>query len=156
DWTVGDYRSAFEKVLLRQYEALISARHSWEESPDIKRFQLMRVELRNLRYTCETIADVLGMSRAHRIQSSLATLKSLQTTMGKIHDIHKLGKELVAWVSSRPFKTRALRMTVTTELENEIDCRMVEFKGHSLASGELLPRLQGQTTRRAVTANSSN
>jgi CHAD domain-containing protein len=96
------------------------------------------------------------VSRTHNVQSSLKKLKSLQTTMGKIHDIHKLRKELVAWVSSLPAKRRALGMAVASELQKEVDSRMVEFKDHSLVSGELLPSLQVQTNHSEVAANSSN
>jgi CHAD domain-containing protein len=142
DWTVGDYRDAFEKVLLRQYELLVRAHEGWEDSPDSKRFHRMRVELRELRYAGETIAEVLGLSHTRDIQSTLQTLKSLQTNMGNIHDLHKLRTELVAWISSRPEKKRSREMTTASEMQKEVERRLVEFKDHTLVSEDLLPRLQ--------------
>ena len=159
DWTAGDYRDAFEKVLLRQYDALVRAHEQWKDSPDGKRFHRMRVELRDLRYAGETIAEVLGLSHTRGIQSTLQMLKSLQTSMGNIHDIHKLRTELVAWIGGLPEKQRSSKMTVAAELQKEVDRRMVEFKDHPLVPGELLPRLPAprhRTTRGTAAAHSSN
>ena len=125
-------------------------------NPDNKGFHHVRVELRNLRYTCEAIAEVLDLSHTQNVQSSLEMLKSLQTTMGEIHDIHKLRTELVAWISSLPARKRTMGMAVASELQKEFDIRMVEFKGHSLASEELLPSLQRQAIPVEVAPSSSN
>jgi len=141
DWTTRDYFDAFEKVLRRQYESLIRAHEGWEASPDSTRFHRMRVQLRELRYAGETISEVLGLSRSRSVQSTLQELKSLQTNMGNIHDMHKLRTELVAWISSRPEKKRAHQMTAASEMHEEMQRRMVEFKSHSLVSQELLPHL---------------
>jgi CHAD domain-containing protein len=142
DWTVDDFRSAFEKALLRRYEALLQAHQAWENSPDNKLFHRMRVELRDLRYAAKAVAEILDLSGTREVRTSNQVLKSLQTTMGEIHDIHKLRTKLVAWISRRPSKKRALEMSVASELQKAADIRMVEFKDHSLASGELLPILQ--------------
>jgi len=156
-WTTSDYFDAFEKVLRRQYESLMRAHEGWTDSPDSKRFHRMRVELRELRYAGETISEVLGLSRSRGIRSTLQELKSLQTDMGDIHDIHKLRTELVAWISSRPEKKRARQMTAASEMQNQIERRMVEFKNHSLVSAELLPHLpepRRRTLRGSSEANS--
>jgi len=159
DWTDGDYREAFEKVLRRRYEALLRSHQSWKDSPDSKGFHHMRVELRDLRYAGENIAEILGLSRTRGIQAVLKILKSLQTTMGEIHDIHKLRTELVAWISSHPAKKRPLEMTVASALQKQLENRMVEFEDHCLASEDLLPRLQPprrQTIRATAVENSSD
>jgi CHAD domain-containing protein len=140
-WTASDYFDAFENVLRRQYEALMHAHKGWEDSPDSRRFHRVRVELRELRYAGETIAEVLGLTRSRDIQSTLRKLKSLQTNMGDIHDLHKLRTELVAWISKRPEKKRARQMTAASEMHEEMQRRMVEFKDHTLVSRELLPHL---------------
>jgi CHAD domain-containing protein len=141
DWTAGDFRTAFEKVLRRRFEILIQTHEEWKNNPDNKRFHRMRVELRELRYASEDIGEVLGLSRTHNIQTVLQIMRSLQTSMGNIHDIHKLRTELVAWSSSRSGKKRALRMTAASELQKELKNRTVEFKDHSLASKVSLPTL---------------
>lgn len=141
DWTPDDFHTAFEKVLRRRYESLIDAHKAWEDRPDNKRFHLMRIELRELRYASEAVADVLGLSRTHKVQASIKALKSLQTTMGDVHDIHKLRTKLVAWIGSRPAQKRDSEMSVASELQKELDNRMVEFKDHSMASEALLPFL---------------
>ena len=159
NWTEGDYRDAFEKVLRRQYEALSRSYQSWKDSPDSKGFHHMRVELRGLRYTSETISEVLGFSRTRNIQTVLKMLKTLQTTMGEIHDIHKLRTELVAWISSHPARKRAMEMTVASALQKRLDDRMVEFEDHRLASEELLPKLPARRPHpigATATENSSN
>lgn len=159
DWTDGDYRNAFEKVLRRQYEALLRSHQSWKDSPDSKGFHHMRVELRDLRYASETISEILGLSRTRGIQAVLKMLKSLQTTMGEIHDIHKLRTELVAWISRHPAKKRPLEMTVASALQKQLENRMVEFEDHCLASEDLLPRLQASRRdpiRATAVENSSN
>jgi CHAD domain-containing protein len=142
DWTADDFRMAFEKVLVRRYEALLQAHQAWEDRPDNKRFHRMRIELRDLRYAAEVVAEVLHLTHSHKFNNSIQRLKSLQTTMGDIHDLHKLRTELVAWISNRPLKKRGLEMSVASELQKVFDNRMVEFKDHSLASEELLPVLQ--------------
>jgi CHAD domain-containing protein len=147
NWTIDDFRTAFEKVLMRRYEALLQAHQEWEDSPDNKRFHRMRIELRDLRYAAEVVAEVLHLTRSHKVYISIQRLKSLQTTMGDIHDLHKLRTELVAWISSRPLKKHALEMSVASELQKVFDIRMVEFKDHSLASEELLPVLQPSRRR---------
>jgi CHAD domain-containing protein len=155
DWTDSDYRDAFEKALRRRYEALIRSHQSWKDSPDSKGFHRMRVELRDLRYASETIAEILGLSRTRGIQAVLKMLRSLQTTMGEIHDIHKLRTELVAWISSHRAKNRGLEMTLASALQKTLELRMVEFEDHCLASGDLLPRLQAPrrgTTRATAPA----
>jgi CHAD domain-containing protein len=158
DWTDGDYRDAFEKVLRRRYEALLHSHQSWKDSPDSKGFHHMRVELRDLRYASEAVAEILGLSRTRSIQAVLKMLKSLQTTMGEIHDIHKLRMELVAWISHHPAKKRPLEMTVASALQKKLENRMVEFQDHCLASEDLLPHLQAprrETIRATEVQNSS-
>ena len=157
DWTVGDFYIAFEKVLRRQYKALILAHQAWENNPDNKRFHRMRIEVRDLRYASEVVAEVLGLSRTHKVQTSLQLLRSLQTTMGDIHDIHKLRTELVKWIRSRPVRKCKLEISVAAELQKEFECRMVEFKDHTLASEDLLLLLQKprrQAIRRIAGTNS--
>jgi len=159
DWTEGDYRDAFEKVLRRRYEALLQSYQSWKDSPDSKGFHHMRVELRDLRYASETISEILGLSRTRSIQAVLKMLKSLQTTMGEVHDLHKLRTELVAFISGHPARKRAMEMTVASALQKRLESRMVEFQDHCLASGDLLPNIQafrGETTRLQTVENSTN
>jgi CHAD domain-containing protein len=158
NWTAVDYRAAFEKVLRRRYESLIRSQQEWKDGPDNKRFHRMRVEVRDLRYASETIAEVLGLSRTRDIQTVLKILRALQTSMGNIHDIHKLRTELVAWINDRPAKKRASEMTAAAELQHEFESRMVEFEDHSLASEDLLLRLQvpGRRTIRATAPANSH
>jgi CHAD domain-containing protein len=141
NWTVGEYRAAFEKMLRHRYEACLHARQDWEREPGNKQFHRMRVELRDLRYEIESIAKALGILRTRSIRTSLRTLRSLQSIMGDVHDAHKLRMELVAWAGSQKLENRASEMSIASVLQKEFELRMEKFRDHCGALEDFLPAL---------------
>ena len=141
-WTATEYRSSFEKVLHQRSEAWSVARQAWESEPDDKRFHRMRVELRELRYATENIAEALGLIRTRAVRTAIRTLRSLQTSMGTVHDVHKLRTELVAWTSNRRPEKRALEMAAAVELQKEYGRQLEDFKARFPAVENRLPLLQ--------------
>jgi CHAD domain-containing protein len=141
NWTAGEYRAAFEKMLCHRYEAWLHARQDWESEPGNKRFHRMRVELRELRYEVESIAKALGILRSRSIRNSLRMLRSLQSIMGDVHDAHKLRMELVSWAGSRKAKHRASEMKIASVLQKEFELRMEKFRDRCGDLGDFLPAL---------------
>jgi len=142
NWTDEEYRAAFKKAMRQRRDAWLLARQIWEHEPDNKNFHKMRVELRDLRYTTEIIAEALGVLDTRAIRTVLRTLRSLQTSMGNIHDVHKLRTELVAWTSGRPPRKRSRDMAAASELQKEYDRQFADFKERFLAFENPLPSFE--------------